>query len=983
MLGILLTIGYAALFTYLIRRIPFFTLSGLGKSVPTMLFLLKVAAGTAMWWVYTCHYTDRSTADIFKYFDDGNVLFSALPHHPMDYLRMVTGIGNDTPYFDRTYYAVMNHWHRQYDTGYYNDAHTMIRFSALVRLLSFGVYHVHTVFSAFLSLIGLVALYKTFIGFLPGMGRLLMAGIFLWPSVLFWGSPPIKEALLFLGLGVVVMNLFKLMKGPLHSTGWAALLFGILLQLVLKSYVLLSMSPGLVALWWCRRTGGHRPVLKFVVVHAVAVLVGLAFPLLAPQLDAISVIQMKQQDMLGVVSLTDPGSYIAATPLEPNIRSFISQAPHALFMTFLSPLTTWDMGVMGLLGALENLMLVLALPLALGLARPWREIDHALLLYCVSFCLMLGLLIGWTTPIVGALMRYRVPLLPFYAIALLSIADPRKIARFTLLPMITKNLLLTALLPLTLLSACAYKNKEADLVVRNAHIVTLDGEEHEYQAMAIKDGRIIALGAEYEIINRYNAKGTYDAMTRTIYPGPIDGHCHFLGYGLNKQKVDLSGAKSWSEVLRRTVAYAKAHPEKEWILGRGWDQNLWPDQKNPVNDSLNILFPDRPVLLQRIDGHAAVVNQAALDRVGINALSTIAGGIVEVRNGRPTGLLVDNAVGVFQKIFDETDIATKRQALLDAQTDCIAAGLTMVCDAGLDAGTIDLMRKMQEEGSLKIRIYAMLADDSLNFARYASGPTISDRLIVRAVKCYADGALGSRGALLIEPYSDDPAAGHGLQLSTREHFVKVAQWCKEHGFQMATHCIGDSANRLLLGVYGEQLGGTNDLRWRIEHAQCMDTADFTLFGKFSIIPSVQPTHATSDMLWAIDRLGPERLANAYANKRLMQQNGMVALGTDFPVEGISPLKTFYAAVVRKNVDGVPAGGFQMKDALSRMDALRGMTIWNALTTFTEKDLGTLEVGKFADFIVVDRDLMKVSEEDLLKAKVIATYINGEAVGMGR
>jgi predicted amidohydrolase YtcJ len=545
-----------------------------------------------------------------------------------------------------------------------------------------------------------------------------------------------------------------------------------------------------------------------------------------------------------------------------------------------------------------------------------------------------------------------------------------------------KTSLLALLFPLALLTSCAYKNKEADLVVRNARIVSMDGEGHTYEAMAIKDGRIVEMGAEQQILNRYRAKTIYDAGTQTIYPGFIDGHCHFLGYGLNAQKVDLTNAKSWSEVLRRTEAYAKEHPGTGWILGRGWDQNLWPGKANPDNDSLNMLFPDRPVLLQRVDGHAAVVNQMALDNAQLTAQSSIAGGLLQKRDGKLTGLLSDNAVSVFQTIFNDADEATKRKALLDAQRDCLALGLTMVCDAGLDAGTIDLMRKMQAEGALKIRIFAMLADDSTNFQRYAEGPVISDRLIVRAVKCYADGALGSRGALLIKPYSDDPSAGHGLQLSSREHFLKVAHWCKDHGFQMATHCIGDSANRLLLGVYGEVLGGTNDLRWRIEHAQCMDPHDLDLFGAYNIIPSVQPTHATADMLWAIDRLGPERLANAYANKRLMQQNGMIALGTDFPVVGIDPLKTFYAAVVRKNDDGIPEGGFQMKDALGRMDAMRGMTIWNAMATFTEKDLGTLEVGKFADFTVVDRDLMTASEAELATAKVVATYINGEQVASG-
>ena len=539
----------------------------------------------------------------------------------------------------------------------------------------------------------------------------------------------------------------------------------------------------------------------------------------------------------------------------------------------------------------------------------------------------------------------------------------------------------TLLLWLALLATgCAYKNKEADLVVRNARIITLDSANSVHQAMAVKDGRILELGAEQEILNRYSAASTYDAAGQTIYPGFIDGHCHFFGYGLNKQKIDLQGVKSWSEALDRTVAYAKAHPEKQWIIGRGWDENTWPSRAMPDNALLNELFPDRPVLLQRIDGHAAVVNQAALDRVGLSANSVIAGGILELRNGKPTGLLVDNAVEVFQKIFDEADEATKRKALLDAQADCFAKGLSMVCDAGLDVGTIDLMRTMQNEGVLKMRIYAMVADKPENLAHYAkSGPIIEDRLIVRAVKVYGDGSLGSRGALLLAPYADVDSIHRGLMLQTPAHLNEVANWCRTHGFQMATHCVGDSANRLLLETYGRVLGGTNDLRWRIEHAQCVSPADMSLFAKYTVIPSMQPTHATSDMLWAVDRIGAERLRTAYALKSLLKQNGLIALGTDFPVEGIDPLGTFYAAVVRKNNNGVPAEGFQMADALTREEALRGMTIGNALATFTEHDLGTLEAGKRADFVVLDRDLLKVNAEQLLKARVKATFLDGEQV----
>lgn len=535
-----------------------------------------------------------------------------------------------------------------------------------------------------------------------------------------------------------------------------------------------------------------------------------------------------------------------------------------------------------------------------------------------------------------------------------------------------------ALLLAFALSSCAFKNKDADLVIHNARIISLDPEGHEYQAMAIKDGRIVELGPERLILNGYSAKESYDAAGRMVYPGFIDGHCHFFGYGLNKQKADLSGTGSWNEVIDRVMAFARTRRDTGWILGRGWDQNDWADHAMPDNILLNERFPDRPVLLQRVDGHAAVVNQVALDRVGLNAGSVIAGGLLEVKDGKPTGLLVDNAVDVFQKIFDDADEKTKRRALLEAQNDCFAKGLTMVCDAGLDAGTIELIKHMQDEGALKIRVYAMVADKPGNLAHFAEHGAIStDRLWVRCVKVYGDGALGSRGALLKQPYNDAANGYHGLLLQTPEHLRDVARWCLDHDFQMATHCIGDSADRLILGVYGEVLGGTNDLRWRIEHAQCMDPADLDLFKANTVIPSVQPTHATSDMLWADERLGAERLANAYAYKRLLRQNGLLALGTDFPVEGISPLNTFRSAVFRKNNEGVPAGGFQMADALTREEALRGMTIWNAIATFTEKDLGTLEVGKLADFVVLDRDLLRTAEGDLERTKVVATYVQGE------
>lgn len=430
MAGILLTCGYVAAFLFVIRRWRFFEAPGLRKRTIGALFLLKVTVGTILWWIYTYHYPERSTADIYRFFDDGNVMFSALPKHPGDYFRMLFGVGNEGAYFNEHYYAVMNNWLRKYDTGYYNDAHTMIRYSALVRLFSFGVYHVHTVFSCFLSLIGLVALYRTFVAFLPNMEKVLTAGIFLWPSLLFWGSAPIKEALLFLGLGLFLLAFFKLMAGPASWRYLALLLFGLFVQLILKSYVLACMVPGLAALWWCRRTGERHPVWKFSAVHAAMALLVLVIPWITSGPDLLMLIAQKQRDMLGVVSLTDPGSYLTAVPLAPTLGSFLQQAPHALYMTFLSPFATWDLGALGLLSALENLVLMLLLPWAVINAKPWARIDLGLLLSCVSFCLLLGLLIGWTTPVVGALVRYRVPLLPFWTIALLLIADPRKLPRW-------------------------------------------------------------------------------------------------------------------------------------------------------------------------------------------------------------------------------------------------------------------------------------------------------------------------------------------------------------------------------------------------------------------------------------------------------------------------------------------------------------------------------------------------------------------------
>ncbi|HET7898325.1 MAG TPA: amidohydrolase, partial [Flavisolibacter sp.] len=356
---------------------------------------------------------------------------------------------------------------------------------------------------------------------------------------------------------------------------------------------------------------------------------------------------------------------------------------------------------------------------------------------------------------------------------------------------------------------------------------------------------------------------------------------------------------------------------------------------------LDELFPANPVFLTRVDGHAAVANTAALKMAGVTKQSKITGGDVEVKNGQLTGILVDKATGLVSAKIPAPSLATLQNALLDAQQNCFAVGLTTVDDCGISYEAAQLMNSLQKEGKLKMRIYAMLSDDAANY-RFAkqNGKIKTPFLHVASFKVYADGALGSRGAALLHPYADRPDWS-GFLLSSQQHFDSVAAVIYNMGWQMNTHAIGDSGNRTILSIYGKYLKGQNDRRWRIEHAQVINRADFDLFGRYSIVPSVQPTHATSDMYWAEQRLGPERIKGAYAYEQLLNQNGWLPLGTDFPVEDISPFKTFYAAVFRQDAKGYPAGGFQPENALSRKDAIRGMTIWAAKSNFEEAEKGSL------------------------------------------
>ncbi len=540
-----------------------------------------------------------------------------------------------------------------------------------------------------------------------------------------------------------------------------------------------------------------------------------------------------------------------------------------------------------------------------------------------------------------------------------------------------KYMVLTIIFTWIFLS-CKEKKHNMDLIIYNASIYTVDENFTRAESAAIKDGKFVATGSDREILGKYRAASMIDMEGRFVYPGLIDPHCHFYGYGTSLMNADLVGARSFGEIKEIIRKHHDEFPS-EWILGRGWDQNLWPVQEFPDKSRLDRIFPDKPVLLTRIDGHAAIANSEALRRAGIDKGTTVEGGEFIKENGELTGVLIDNAINMVRQHVPAPEYRDKVAALMNVQKKCFAVGLTSVGDAGLDRDIIKLMDSLHKSGDLKMRIYAMINPTEENFKAFMhKGRYKTDHMNVRSVKLFADGALGSRGARMIEEYSDDPG-NCGLLIETPEYLSMISRKAWEYGYQVNTHCIGDSAVRLMLDIYGSILGGQNERRWRIEHAQVVHHDDFDLFGKYSVIPSVQTTHATSDMKWAIHRIGSERMKGAYAYKDLLEQIGWLPNGSDFPVEHINPLYGFYAGVARKDLDGYPEGGFQMENSLTREQALRGMTIWAAKAAFEEDEKGSIEPGKFADFIVTDQDLMTMDTERVPHLKIRSTFSGGKEV----
>ncbi len=526
---------------------------------------------------------------------------------------------------------------------------------------------------------------------------------------------------------------------------------------------------------------------------------------------------------------------------------------------------------------------------------------------------------------------------------------------------------------LLLLTSCT---ESVDLIVHNADIYSADEFNTRHSSFAVKEGKFIYVGGD-EILSKYSSTNIINVQGLPVYPGFIDSHAHFYDLGFYLNQVDLKNTQSLEEVIDRVTEF-DAENNSNFIIGRGWDQNDWNNKTFPTNTLLNEMFPDKPVVLRRIDGHAYLVNDSALKLAGINNSTKVDGGEIVKKGNKLTGVLIDNSMRLVDEIIPEPSKEESIQALLSAQDLAFQYGLTTISDAGLTKKQIDLIDELQKDGALKIRIYAMIENDPSSLEHYLElGPYKTDRLNVRSVKVYVDGALGSRGALLIDDYSDRKGY-KGIIRTPIDSVNNLAIRLAGTKFQMNTHAIGDKANRIVLDAYGDALFDFRDPRWRIEHAQVIAEEDFDLFNR-KIIPSVQPTHATSDMYWLNERIGAKRAKYAYAYKELLNRSKVIAFGTDFPVEDISPIMTYYSAVARKDINGYPDEGFQIENSISRGDALIAMTRHGAYANFEEDEKGSIEVGKFADFVILDNDLITSAENRIPLTNIVATFINGELV----
>jgi predicted amidohydrolase YtcJ len=554
--------------------------------------------------------------------------------------------------------------------------------------------------------------------------------------------------------------------------------------------------------------------------------------------------------------------------------------------------------------------------------------------------------------------------------------------------MALRRLLLgAAFAPLSIGAQARPATPPADLIVTNARVYTADDARPLVEAFAVRGGRVVFTGSQREAaVFKGASTRVVDAGGRTVIPGMVDAHAHFAGLAQKLRAVDLVGSRSYDEVIARVAEKAKTLPKGTWITGRGWDQNAWGDTRFPTHEKLTAAVPDHPVLLTRVDGHAGFANAAAMKLAGLTSATKDPDGgkILKDAQGAPTGILIDRAQGIVGSKVPELSRDEMRAAIKDAIALMHRWGLTGMHDAGASRPLIELYEEMAKANELRLRLYVMIGDDSLALKHYFSvGPRSAlydGQLWVRAVKLYADGAMGSRGAALLEPYSDDPN-NTGLLLSAPGHIQDVAERGLAAGFQVNTHAIGDRGNRVVLDAYEKALAKvpTADHRFRVEHAQILHYDDIPRFAQLGVIPSMQASHQTSDMYWIGKRLGPTRLYGAYAWQSLLQTGVVIPNGSDFPVEDVNPLISFHAAIARQDARDWPAGGWFPEQKMSREDALRSMTIWAAYSAFQEKDMGSLTPGKYADFVMLDQDIMRVPAELVMKTNVLATYVGGRAV----
>ena len=529
-------------------------------------------------------------------------------------------------------------------------------------------------------------------------------------------------------------------------------------------------------------------------------------------------------------------------------------------------------------------------------------------------------------------------------------------------------------------------SKTADLVIMGGKVATVDNNFSIAEAIVVQDDKIIFVGVSEDAKKFINNKTKVIELNgELVLPGLIDSHGHLTGYGKSLEHIDLVGTNSFQEVLDLVNEKVKTVEPGEWIRGRGWDQNDWEIKEFPHHKSLSKISPNNPVMLSRIDGHAILVNQKTMEIAGIdgNTSDPDGGKIFHELNGKPTGIFLDNAEILITDHIPKYSIEKIRGIIKNAANRCIELGLTGVGDAGIPVSRIDDYKYLINNNKLPLRINAMLSDTITNdllgfFQKYKIDSYGNNFLRVKSIKLYADGALGSRGAALLEPYNDDPE-NSGLIVTDNSHMLEVCKTALESDFQVCTHAIGDKAIRTMLDVYEQALRDNPkiDHRFRIEHSQIVNPADIPRYAELGVIPAMQPQHTVSDMLWTEDRIGSERVKGAYAFRSFLDEGVIVPCGSDFPVEVPNPLIGIHNAVTRQDAKGYPAGGWWPEQRMTVEEAIKGYTIWAAYAAFQEDILGSIEVGKLADFTILDHDILTIDPSEILNTKPIYTIVGGQ------